>query len=89
MRQTKNILFCSLFFLNFVYFCSPFRQIGDCNKQTGTIAQLVEQRTENPCVAGSIPAGTTEKSDKLSRFFSLTKIHVLQVLYGMRQIRPT
>ncbi len=27
----------------------------------GTIAQLVEQRTENPCVAGSIPAGTTKK----------------------------
>ena len=27
----------------------------------GTIAQLVEQRTENPCVAGSIPAGTTEQ----------------------------
>ena len=25
----------------------------------GAIAQLVEQRTENPCVAGSIPAGTT------------------------------
>ena len=25
----------------------------------GTIAQLVEQWTENPCVAGSIPAGTT------------------------------
>ena len=26
----------------------------------GTIAQLVEQRTENPCVRGSIPrAGTT------------------------------
>ena len=28
----------------------------------GTIAQLVEQRTENPCVAGSIPAGTTTKT---------------------------
>lgn len=27
----------------------------------GTIAQLVEQRTENPCVAGSNPAGTTLK----------------------------
>ena len=26
----------------------------------GAIAQLVEQRTENPCVAGSIPAGTTK-----------------------------
>ena len=27
----------------------------------GTIAQLVEQRTENPCVLGSIPSGTTSK----------------------------
>ena len=25
----------------------------------GSIAQSVEQRTENPCVAGSIPAGAT------------------------------
>ncbi len=30
----------------------------------GTIAQLVEQRTENPCVPGSIPGGTTSKSAK-------------------------
>ena len=28
-------------------------------KRKGTIAQLVEQRTENPCVPGSIPGGTT------------------------------
>lgn len=27
----------------------------------GTLAQLVEQRTENPCVPGSIPGGTTKK----------------------------
>lgn len=27
--------------------------------QGGAVAQLVEQRTENPCVAGSIPAHTT------------------------------
>ena len=26
----------------------------------GTIAQSVEQRTENPCVTGSIPVGTTK-----------------------------
>ena len=26
----------------------------------GTIAQSVEQRTENPCVVGSIPTGTTK-----------------------------
>ena len=30
-------------------------------KQNGAIAQLVEQRTENPCVPGSIPGSTTEK----------------------------
>ena len=28
----------------------------------GTLAQLVEQRTENPCVPGSIPGGTTFKT---------------------------
>ena len=30
-------------------------------KGNGAIAQLVEQRTENPCVPGSIPGGTTFK----------------------------
>ena len=30
----------------------------------GTLAQLVEQRTENPCVPGSIPGGTTFKVQK-------------------------
>ncbi len=29
-------------------------------RHNGAIAQLVEQRTENPCVPGSIPGGTTE-----------------------------
>lgn len=29
------------------------------NKAIGALAQLVEQRTENPCVPGSIPGGTT------------------------------
>jgi hypothetical protein len=27
----------------------------------GTLAQSVEQRTENPCVPGSIPGGTTKQ----------------------------
>tara|TARA_B110001450_G_scaffold130019_1_gene122311 strand:- start:1707 stop:1841 length:135 start_codon:yes stop_codon:yes gene_type:complete len=27
----------------------------------GALAQLVEQWTENPCVPGSIPGGTTKK----------------------------
>ena len=29
-------------------------------RNNGAIAQLVEQRTENPCVPGSIPGGTTD-----------------------------
>jgi hypothetical protein len=29
----------------------------------GAVAQLVEQRTENPCVGGSIPPHTTQKVD--------------------------
>ena len=28
----------------------------------GVVAQLVEQRTENPCVVGSIPTDTTAKN---------------------------
>ncbi len=31
-------------------------------KAKGALAQLVEQRTENPCVPGSIPGGTTLKN---------------------------
>ena len=33
----------------------------------GAIAQLVEQRTENPCVPGSIPGGTTTKRSSSSK----------------------
>ena len=40
-------------------------------KKRGAIAQLVEQRTENPCVPGSIPGGTTKNDLGYcpSRFF--------------------
>ena len=38
---------------NFIYLCNRKQEIN------GAIAQLVEQRTENPCVPGSIPGGTT------------------------------
>ena len=42
-------MLCRLIY--FTYLCNA--------KQKGAIAQLVEQRTENPCVPGSIPGGTT------------------------------
>ena len=41
-------------------------------QNNGAIAQLVEQRTENPCVPGSIPGGTTENQAvtiKVTAFF--------------------
>ena len=40
-----------------------------CARLKGTIAQLVEQRTENPCVPGSNPGGTTTKAAQLQPFF--------------------
>ena len=41
---------------------------------TGALAQLVEQRTENPCVPGSIPGGTTRKNPiNLIGFFGFIK----------------
>jgi hypothetical protein len=38
----------------FTYFCALSR-----NRAVGDVAQSVEQRTENPCVGGSIPSVTT------------------------------
>ena len=43
-------------------------------KQKGAIAQLVEQRTENPCVPGSIPGGTTEKTSTFVEVFSVVTL---------------
>ena len=51
------------------------------NKKQGAIAQLVEQRTENPCVPGSIPGGTTYKTPKcfiIKRFGVLRFSHYTQ-----------
>ena len=41
-------------------FAIPIERKGITKTKSGAIAQLVEQRTENPCVPGSIPGGTTE-----------------------------
>ena len=47
-------------------------------RKKGAIAQLVEQRTENPCVTGSIPVGTTKETSE-SLFF--VAIYTLQKLF--------
>ncbi len=45
-------------------------------KRLGAIAQLVEQRTENPCVPGSIPGGTTakKKHNKTKRLGAIAQL---------------
>ena len=42
----------------------------------GDIAQLVEQWTENPCVAGSIPAITTIKGSQFESPFLFPMIFI-------------
>ena len=44
--------------------------------QDGQVAQLVEQRTENPCVGGSIPPLATDKT----RCYSLTVASVAELV---------
>ena len=58
------------------YLCSRF------GNKSGAIAQLVEQRTENPCVPGSIPGGTTRRNandlkTRLLAFFLLSWTSIL------------
>ena len=43
--------------------------MGMDEKSDGAVAQSVEQRTENPCVAGSIPAPTTKTSTIVEVFY--------------------
>ena len=48
--------------VNYFTFASRFWQkvASDSYRDLGDVAQLVEQRTENPCVGGSIPSVTTK-----------------------------
>ena len=45
-------------------FATQKREQKPSRHTKGAIAQLVEQRTENPCVPGSIPGGTTQAKIK-------------------------
>ena len=68
LMRDKKWKFCDFFcvslcrFKNKHYLCTAIEK-NNC-KQGGAIAQLVEQRTENPCVPGSIPGGTTCKNSQ-------------------------
>ncbi len=56
----------------------------------GALAQLVEQRTENPCVPGSIPGGTTKQASlihhEFKRLFVLGISSMLKGPIALRKI---
>ena len=54
------------------YICNPKREVG-------TVAQSVEQWTENPCVAGSIPAHTTLRAIALAMALFLCLKYILDL----------
>ncbi len=43
----------------------PCGRVSRCQMKYGSIAQSVEQRTENPRVPGSIPGRATKKASKI------------------------
>lgn len=54
------MLFILCIIKNTTKFASPSKKgVVHLKEQVGAVAQLVEHRTENPGVAGSIPARTT------------------------------
>ena len=69
---------------NFAYLCNPKNKIRAVLTEDGVIAQLVEQRTENPCVPGSIPGDTTLKikqlDENLAAFFVYVRPRLKAVL---------
>ena len=59
--DAKVVLFRGLSKFFFEKLCNVGKKLYLCTrkKDNGALAQLVEHRTENPCVPGSIPGGTT------------------------------
>ena len=64
-------MFLSVFFFrNSLQFKKVSLPLQPQTRNNGAIAQLVEQRTENPCVPGSIPGGTTCKKSVVNKLFT-------------------
>ena len=60
MKIRPILIFSHIFFENSLQFQKLYLPLQPQTRKIGAIAQLVEQRTENPCVPGSIPGGTTQ-----------------------------
>ena len=67
MRIRPILNFSHIFFENSLQFQKLCLPLQPQTRKIGAIAQLVEQRTENPCVPGSIPGGTTFTKRKIMK----------------------
>ena len=81
MKKNNHLFFgFCLYILNLKLYLHP-------PKRHGALAQLVEQWTENPCVPGSIPGGTTSifyntlVYCKVARVFFVSCRHSANILY--------
>ena len=66
------MLLSVFFFRNSLQFKKVSLPLQPQTRNNGAIAQLVEQRTENPCVPGSIPGGTTFTKRKIMKIAEIT-----------------
>ena len=74
-------VFCTK--VKFIYFCAPVNDLFMVvSGGSGDVAQLVEQRTENPCVGGSIPSITTKASDFRGFFrFTVPGWYIIKIMF--------
>ena len=82
MKIRPILNFSHIFFENSLQFQKLCLPLQPQTRKIGAIAQLVEQRTENPCVPGSIPGGTTFTKRKIMKtaeiqFFQRFFLYVL------------
>ena len=63
------------------YLCynTPRRQVDEAYSSYASVAQLVEQRTENPRVVGSIPTGGTSGIDRYADLAHLVERDLAKV----------
>ena len=88
MKIRPILIFSHIFFENSLQFQKLYLPLQPQTRKIGAIAQLVEQRTENPCVPGSIPGGTTFTKRKIMKtaeiqLFQRFFLYVLSAKYAI------
>ena len=67
MKIRPILIFSHIFFENSLQFQKLCLPLQPQTRKIGAIAQLVEQRTENPCVPVYIPVGITFTKRKIMK----------------------